>query len=575
MSCFPCFQSQKSKKSISKREYESPSKSENTPPPAAAAETKKQKTEEGEGEEERGSDVGENECSQTHSFTFRELATATKNFRQECLLGEGGFGKVFKGTLASTGQVVAVKQLDRNGMQGNYNEFLAEVEVLSLLRHPNLVDLIGYCADGDQRLLVYELITDGSLEDRLHAGCGEKKPLDWIGRIKIALGTAKGLEYLHETADPPVVYRDLKPSNILLDKELNPKLSDYGLAKLNPSGAKMHVVMGTYGYCAPEYARASELTLKSDVYSFGVILLELITGRRAIDTTKPTDEQNLVSWAQPIFRDPKRFPDMADPLLNRHFPEKDLNQAVAIAAMCLQEEAGARPLMSDVMTALSFLSMNPEDCIPPPMPPSTPPSEEKGTGDHHKQEDKDGSDSEGSSSDDEGDEGSDEDERKRDDDKGRSEHEHGGNSSSSEEEDNNISNRRSSMNNGTRDDDGDDQEESSSDDDDHEKCKWDSSQSGKRRSSKSRNRSRRRSSRSGGSHEEEMRRKSTNNRNLSRRSSSMGSNDRYESFCDRLSNGSQDEKFSFDDDDEERSHDDEEGSGHLHRTRSKDSEEDD
>lgn len=399
MSCFPCFQSQKNKKSNSKREYESPSGSENAY--TAVPETKKQKPDIREtDQEEKASEVDQSGCTQAHSFTFRELATATKNFRQECSLGEGGFGKVFRGTLASTGQVVAVKQLDKNGMQGTYTDFLNEVEMLSLLSHQNLVSLIGYCADGDQRLLVYELMPGGSLEDNLHGTSPQRKPLDWIVRIKIAIGAAKGLVCLHEEVQPPVIFRDLKPSNILLDKELNPKLSDYGLAKLNPSGAKMHVVMGTYGYYAPEYTRSSTLTLKSDVYSFGVILLELITGRRAIDTTKPTEEQNLVSWAQPIFRDPKRFPDMADPLLNRHYPEKDLNQAVAIAAMCLQEEAAARPLMSDVLTALSFLSISPQDCIPPPTPPSTPPREEKDMVAEEKSNKTDGdsSDSEDSSS---------------------------------------------------------------------------------------------------------------------------------------------------------------------------------
>ncbi|KAH9670980.1 putative serine/threonine-protein kinase PBL26 [Citrus sinensis] len=305
------------------------------------------------------------------TFTFRELAAATKNFRQECLLGEGGFGRVYKGTLQSNGQVVAVKQLDRNGMQGN-KEFLVEVLMLSLLHHPNLVNLIGYCADGDQRLLVYEFMSGGSVDDHLLDVNETKKPLDWTTRMKIASGAAQGLEYLHDKANPPVIYRDLKSSNILLGANLDPKLSDFGLAKLGPQGEKMNVtsrVMGTYGYCAPEYARSGELTVKSDVYSFGVILLELITGRRVIDTTRPVDEQNLIAWAQPIFRDPKRFPDMADPLLRKQFPEKGLNEAVAIAAMCLQEEAGARPLMSDVVTALSFLS-NSKEPIPDPIIPS-------------------------------------------------------------------------------------------------------------------------------------------------------------------------------------------------------------
>ncbi|CAL1411984.1 unnamed protein product [Linum trigynum] len=284
------------------------------------------------------------------TFTFRELATATKNFRQECLIGEGGFGRVYKGRLDKTNQIVAVKQLDRNGLQGN-REFLVEVLMLSLLHHHNLVNLIGYCADGDQRLLVYEYMSKGSVEDHLLDLPRGRKPLDWFTRMKIALGAAKGLEYLHDKANPPVIYRDLKSSNILLDSEFTAKLSDFGLAKLGPTGDKTHVssrVMGTYGYCAPEYQRTGQLTIKSDVYSFGVVLLELITGRRVIDTNRPSNEQNLVTWAQPVFKDPSRFKELADPLLNGEFPIRGLNQAVAVSAMCLQEEAGVRPLMSDV-----------------------------------------------------------------------------------------------------------------------------------------------------------------------------------------------------------------------------------
>ncbi|KAF6144733.1 hypothetical protein GIB67_017752 [Kingdonia uniflora] len=171
-------------------------------------------------------------------FKFRELAAATKNFKAESLEGEGGFGRVYK--------VVAVKQLDRNGLQGN-REFIVEVLMLSLLHNENLVNLIGYCADGDQRILVYECMPFGS----------GRSP-SWM---KIAGGATKGLEYLHDTANPPVIYRDFKASNILLDEVLNLKLSDFGLAKLGPTGDKSYVsarVMGTYGYRAPEYALTEE-----------------------------------------------------------------------------------------------------------------------------------------------------------------------------------------------------------------------------------------------------------------------------------------------------------------------------
>jgi len=292
-------------------------------------------------------------------FTFHELSVATQDFNTKTLIGEGGFGRVYKGHIKSKNIDVAVKKLDRNGFQGNH-EFLVEVLILSLLHHPNLVNLVGYCSDGDQRILVYEYMANGSLEDHLLNIGPDKKPLDWNTRIKVAAGAAKGLEYLHETADPPVIYRDFKASNILLDKSFNPRLSDFGLAKLGPTGDKTHVstrVMGTYGYCAPEYASTGKLTTKSDVYSFGVVFLELITGRRVIDNSRPSEEQNLITWAQPLFKDKKKFHLMADPLLEGNYPEKALCQALAVAAMCLQEEASTRPFIGDIVTALEYLSV--------------------------------------------------------------------------------------------------------------------------------------------------------------------------------------------------------------------------
>ncbi|KAK6136361.1 hypothetical protein DH2020_029891 [Rehmannia glutinosa] len=359
MSCFPCFSSRKagSKKDDHVPVARARDISSSTPPvhnnknsPVADANNKA----EGYAAEE-GSNTAK-------TFTFRELATATKNFRQECLLGEGGIGRVFKGHFHQV-----VRQLDRSKTQGN-REFQVEVLMLSLLRHPNLVTLFGYCADGDQRLLVYEYLPSGSLKDHLFDIPEDKRPLDWSARMKIASGIAQGLEYLHEKANPPIIYRDLKSSNVMLDEMNNPKLSEYGLAKIMQSGNKMNIsprVMSAYGYCAPEYERHGELTLKSDVYSFGVVLLELITGRRAFDAARPTEEQILVSWAQPFFRDPKKVSDMADPLLGNEFPLKSLNQAVGVASMCLQEEPSVRPLINDVVAALSFLAMAPpEEPIP-------------------------------------------------------------------------------------------------------------------------------------------------------------------------------------------------------------------
>ncbi|KAK6132933.1 hypothetical protein DH2020_033317 [Rehmannia glutinosa] len=266
-------------------------------------------------------------------FTYKELSAATQNFNPESLIGEGGFGRVYKGYLESKKKIeVAVKQLDRNGFQGN-KEFLVEVLVLSLLHHPNLVNLVGYCAEGNQRILVYEYMLNGSLEDHLLNSLlcrykSETKPLDWNTRMKIAEGAARGLEYLHETANPPVIYRDFKASNILLDANFNPRLSDFGLA----------------------------VDYKVRCLQFRVVFLEIITGRRVIDNSRPSEEQNLITWAEPLFKDKKKFHLMADPLLEGNYPEKELYQALAVAAMCLQEEATTRPFISDVVTALEYLS---------------------------------------------------------------------------------------------------------------------------------------------------------------------------------------------------------------------------
>ncbi|KAL0759483.1 hypothetical protein Bca101_075633 [Brassica carinata] len=291
MNCFSCFYFHEKKRTPKdsdnnsrRRNGKVTGRDNNKTHPEIPTKTEVEKNKNNDAEKE----ISNNIAAQT--FTFRELATATKNFRQECLIGEGGFGRI-----------VAVKQLDRNGLQGN-KEFIVEVLMLSLLHHKHLVNLIGYCADGDQRLLVYEYMSRGSLEDHLLDLTPDQVPLDWDTRIRIALGAAMG-----------------------------------------PVGDKQHVssrVMGTYGYCAPE----------------------------------PKDEQNLVTWAQPVFKEPSRFPELADPSLEGVFPEKALNQAVAVTAMCLQEEATVRPLMSDVVTALGFLGTAPGgsisvphyDDVPPP-----------------------------------------------------------------------------------------------------------------------------------------------------------------------------------------------------------------
>uniref|UniRef100_A0A0V0ICB0 non-specific serine/threonine protein kinase n=1 Tax=Solanum chacoense TaxID=4108 RepID=A0A0V0ICB0_SOLCH len=302
--------------------------------------------------------------SQLRKFTFNDLKLATRNFRPESLLGEGGFGCVFKGWIEEngtapvkpgTGLTVAVKTLNHDGLQG-HKEWLAEVNFLGDLIHPNLVKLIGYCIEDDQRLLVYEFMPRGSLENHLFR---RSLPLPWSIRMKIALGAAKGLAFLHEEAERPVIYRDFKTSNILLDAVYyNAKLSDFGLAKDAPEGDKTHVstrVMGTYGYAAPEYVMTGHLTSKSDVYSFGVVLLEMMTGRRSMDKNRPNGEHNLVEWARPHLGERRRFYKLIDPRLEGHFSIKGAQKAAQLAARCLSRDPKVRPMMSDVVDALKPL----------------------------------------------------------------------------------------------------------------------------------------------------------------------------------------------------------------------------
>lgn len=301
--------------------------------------------------------------SQLRKFAFNDLKCATRNFRPESLLGEGGFGCVFKGWIEEngtapvkpgTGLTVAVKTLNHDGLQG-HKEWVAEVDFLGNLHHPNLVRLIGYCVEDDQRLLVYEFMPRGSLDNHLFR---RSLPLPWSIRMKVALGAAQGLSFLHEEAERPVIYRDFKTSNILLDADYNAKLSDFGLAKDGPVGDKTHVstrVMGTYGYAAPEYVMTGHLTSKSDVYSFGVVLLEMMSGRRSMDKNRPNGEHNLVEWARPLLGERQRFYKLVDPRLEGNFSVKGAQKAAQLARACLSRDPKARPLMSQVVEALKPL----------------------------------------------------------------------------------------------------------------------------------------------------------------------------------------------------------------------------
>ncbi|XP_031259552.1 receptor-like cytoplasmic kinase 176 [Pistacia vera] len=305
------------------------------------------------------------QSSNLKSFSFNELRTATRNFRPDSVLGEGGFGSVFKGwidehtfaaTKPGTGIVIAVKRLNQEGFQG-HQEWLTEIKHLGQLSHPNLVRLIGYCLEDDHRLLVYEFMPKGSLENHLFRRGSYFQPLSWNLRMKVALGAAKGLAFLHSD-EAKVIYRDFKTSNILLDSNYNAKLSDFGLAKDGPTGNASHVstrVMGTYGYAAPEYMATGHLTAKSDVYSFGVVLLEMLSGKRAIDKNRPSREQNLVEWAKPYLQNKRRFFQVMDARIEGQYPRSGALKAVTLTVKCLSSEAKFRPTMDEVVKALEQL----------------------------------------------------------------------------------------------------------------------------------------------------------------------------------------------------------------------------
>nr|GEW07899.1 receptor like protein kinase S.2-like [Tanacetum cinerariifolium] len=297
-------------------------------------------------------------------FTYAELKNATRNFRQDRVIGEGGFGKVYKGWLdsviykpqgADDKLAVAVKISKPDSAQG-LEEWQAELILLGKLSHPNLVKLFGYCWEGRVLCLVYEYIKKGSLEKHLFNKGSE--PLPWHTRIKIAIGAAQGLAFLH-SSENNVICRDMKSSNILLDEDYNAKLSDFGLAKLGPHNGESHVttcVAGTYGFMAPEYIATGHIYIKSDVYAFGMVMLEIITGLRAMVTKRYGQDQNLLDCARPFLSGKKRLQKIMDPRLEGDYPTKAASKIAELILICLRIDPKQRPSMDEVVSELQVIN---------------------------------------------------------------------------------------------------------------------------------------------------------------------------------------------------------------------------
>ncbi|KAL9247234.1 hypothetical protein vseg_020687 [Gypsophila vaccaria] len=283
------------------------------------------------------------------SFSIADLQMVTDSFSAENLIGEGSIGRVYRAHF-DNGKVLAVKKINTSVV--NHSEDFTElVASISQLHHPNVTELVGYCSEHGQHLLIYKFHKDGSLHDFLHLDDEYTKPLTWNSRVNIALGSARALEYLHEICSPSVVHQNFKSENILLDGELNPHLSDCGLARILPDANQAI----NHNACAPEVAESGQYTLKSDVYSFGIVMLELLTGRKPFDSSRTRAEQSLVRWATPQLHDIDALTKMVDPALEGLFPVKSLSRFADVIALCLQSEPEFRPPMSEVVESLVHL----------------------------------------------------------------------------------------------------------------------------------------------------------------------------------------------------------------------------
>lgn len=284
-------------------------------------------------------------------FSYNSLRSATRNFHPSNRIGGGGFGVVYKGVLRDDTHV-AVKSLSAESKQGTI-EFLTEIKTISSIQHPNLVQLIGCCVEDGHRILVYEYLKNNSLASALLGSRGKNIDLDWGTRADICKGTASGLAFLHEDAEPHIVHRDIKASNVLLDGNFHPKIGDFGLAKLFPDNVT-HVstrVAGTVGYLAPEYALLGQLTKKVDVYSFGVLMLEVISGRSSSKAAFGENLLGLVEWAWKL-KDEGRLLDIVDSDLTE-YPDDEIMRFVTVALFCTQAVSNQRPSMGQVVEMLS------------------------------------------------------------------------------------------------------------------------------------------------------------------------------------------------------------------------------
>jgi serine/threonine protein kinase len=284
-------------------------------------------------------------------FSYNELRSATDNFHVRNKIGRGGFGTVYQGVLRNRRQV-AIKALSAESRQG-VREFLTEIDTISNVKHPNLVELIGCCVEGANRILVYEYLENNSLDAALLGSKHKSIELDWGKRSAICIGTAKGLAYLHEELEPRIVHRDVKASNILLDKDLKPKIGDFGLAKLFPDSIT-HIstkIAGTTGYLAPEYVLGGQLTMKADVYSFGVLVLEVISGQSSGRANWGGMQKLLLEWTWELFEEGKLL-ELVDKEL-QEYPKEEVLRYMKVALFCTQAIANRRPNMSQVVDMLS------------------------------------------------------------------------------------------------------------------------------------------------------------------------------------------------------------------------------